>query len=187
MTALREVPHHLTRTSYREHAEGHSEPFLLFFYEFHYRDNKGRLIKTKTLAFATKQDMERLLAAERIFADGTFKIVALPFGLGRGGQLLTLSTLYGDENEERLYPRVFIFLAHKDEALYKLVLEKVLTRGAELLGYPDLTAACKWERVTMDYETGLRNAFLAVGRDLLERELDILGCLFHFVKVGLVY
>jgi len=188
MAALREIPYHLTRTSYLLTAEvedDEAEPFLLFFYEFQYRDAQGRLITTKALAFATKQDMERLFAAERIFVDGTFKIVAMPFGLGRGGQLLTLSTLYGDEDEERLYPRVFIFIAKKHEALYKSVLEKVLNKGADLLGYDDLAAACKWKRVTMDFESGLRNAFVAVGQDLLNRELNILGCLFHFVKVGL--
>ena len=180
MDALRQIPYHLTRTSYDD------EPFLLFFYEFQYRDAQGRLRKTKALAFATKQDMERLLAAERIFVDGTFKIVALPYGLGRGGQLVTISSLYGEENHERLYPRVFIFLEKKLEVLYKSVLKKVLTAGAALVGCADLKAACKWKMVTMDFESGLRNAFLFVGRTLLERDLDILGCLFHYVKVCFV-
>ena len=179
MTDLTAVPHSLTRTTFE------NKPFLLFFHEFEYEDEQGRTRTTKVLAFATRRNLRRLFRAVWIFIDGTFKIVPYPFAHHRGGQLLTINTLYGKTNEERLYPRVYILLAHKHRALYELVLERVLLRGAEVLGIRkrNLPAAVKWERCTSDFESGLRGAVETVAMSILLRRLRVLGCHFHFVKV----
>jgi hypothetical protein len=179
MADLIEVPHSLTRTTFED------KPFLLFFHEFEYMDAKGSMQKTKVLAFATRRNLRRLFRSVWIFIDGTFKIVPFPFAHHRGGQLLTISSLYGRENEERLYPRVYILIAKKHRALYELVLERVLTAGADVLGIRrrNLPTVVKWERFTSDFESGLRGAIQSVAMALLLRQLLALGCHFHFVKV----
>ena len=100
--------------------------------------------------------------------------------------MLTISSLYGNQNEERLYPRVFILIAHKHRALYEHVLKSVLLKGAEVLGIRrrNLPTLVKWERFTGDFESGLRGAVESVGMSILLRRLRALGCHFLFVKVS---
>ena len=179
MRELTEVPYHLTRTTFRD------KPFMFFFYEFEFRDANGCRRRTKVLAFATRKNLRRLFRSIRIFIDGTFKIVPYPFGRYRGGQLLTISSLYGDKNQERLYPRIYILIGSKRQDLYESVIENVLLRGARWLGVArrDLPTVVKWEMFTTDFEPALRNAIQRVCFALLLRWLRALGCHFHFVKV----
>jgi hypothetical protein len=181
MADLTVVPLSLTRTTFGD------DPLLFFFHEFEYVDSTGATRRTKVLAFATKKNLRRLFRSIWIFIDGTFKIVPFPFAEHRGGQLLTISSLYGRENEERLYPRVYILIGHKHTALYELIIERVLYRGAEVLEIRrrDLPTEVKWKRFTSDFESGLRGAIQRVCMSILLRELRALGCHFHFVKVFL--
>lgn len=126
-------------------------PFVLFFIS--YPDEKDNNVNQKLLCLATEDDCRRLCNAERVFADGTFKVVPFPFS-GTSGQLFTLSTLYGTENNEKLYGRVYVLCSHRTAQMYRLLFQKLLEVCQEKFGID--IGSIAWKTFTLDFEEALK-------------------------------
>eukprot|EP00600_Ochromonadales_sp_CCMP1393_P016130 CAMPEP_0175027096 /NCGR_PEP_ID=MMETSP0005-20121125/18147_1 /TAXON_ID=420556 /ORGANISM="Ochromonas sp., Strain CCMP1393" /LENGTH=244 /DNA_ID=CAMNT_0016286351 /DNA_START=119 /DNA_END=853 /DNA_ORIENTATION=+ len=79
-----------------------NERYLLFFSAY---DDPSSDEEKKIICVSSDKDLRALFTAKRVHIDGTFKVVPLPFCGTRGGQLVTISTLFGEQHKDHLYCR----------------------------------------------------------------------------------
>lgn len=127
------------------------QPFVLFFNSYTCERYEST---QKILCFATEQDCRHLCSAERVFMDGTFQIVPFPFD-GRAGQLFTLSTLFGAENTQHLYMRVYVLCSQRTLQMYKVLFEQLFSVFSSRFGIN--TVSIRWKTITCDFEIALRS------------------------------
>ena len=130
----------------------------------------------KVIAFGTLSFIKLLFDAETITADGTFKVVPVPYK-GKKGQLLVLQALHRNV----LVPCVYILLPGKTTGLYTRVMALLLRIAV------DNSWFISWTRVICDFEKALRSAITdAVDASSLYflkfTEFKVQGCWFHFTQ-----
>ena len=125
---------------------------------------KNNIAKTaKIIIWASDFQVNRLRLTRHWYIDGTFTITPTNYY-----QLLTI--VIQDPNTGFIKPALWAVLGSKDEETYyqafKMIQDIVSNSG---------TLNWSLESVTLDFETGLINAFQRIFK-----ETRIIGCLFHF-------
>ncbi len=129
--------------------------------------NNGRFFQcgmnnNDILIFTTQENVNALVNAQVIFMDGTFKTVPQLYK-----QLFVIHDIVG----ERLMPRVYALMAHKDVQSYSAVFQWLnqFARQSQLEIRP--------QTVVSDFESSLHAALL---QDLPDSQNH--GCYFHFTQ-----
>lgn len=96
--------------------------------------------------------------------------------------MLTLSTLYGGDNNEKLYWRVVALIPRKLAHTYSTTIQLIVQRGLEITGRSAESIA--WKYFTMDFELamklGLQQCFYNF--NINGGVVSIRGCSFHYTK-----
>lgn len=114
----------------------------------------------RVLVFCTNKNLDWLQASDHWFCDGTFKSSPTLFE-----QLIVIHGLRFDGNKVTCFPLVYVLAPNCLQRTYSRIL-------AELKSLKPTLAPIS---VMTDFESGLRNAFVAVFPNVTMR-----GCWFHF-------
>lgn len=112
--------------------------------------------------FCTVKNLEMLCRSNKIFMDGTFKIVPNIFK-----QLYTIHGRYLG----KVFPLVYCLLANKQQQTYRRMLNSIKEEGEKR------RLSLKLEEAILDFELGAINAV----KDVFPAS-NIKGCFFHFAQ-----
>lgn len=128
----------------------------------------------KMFVLATDEFLLKLCNSERIYVDGTFKVLPKQFhDIGRGAQLLTI---HAPLNKDKLIPLVYAIIPGKSQEMYVAFLRKIKDHIHNT--FPDTTF--KFQSVMCDFEKALRNAFRSECFNGIQG--TVYGCFFHFAQ-----
>lgn len=156
-------------------SRGDVREFVLFFKAYSCeKDNTTQ----KLLAFSTEEDCYKLINSERVFCDGTFKVVPFPFS-GRAGQLFSLGTLFGEEGSDKYYSRLYVLCSQRTKQMYRLLFRWFFE---SIQGkWNKRPADCKWRLFTMDFEKALQKTISWLNLNFFQtRPIQFHGCHFHY-------
>jgi hypothetical protein len=136
-------------------------PFLLWYEKYTEDDGDNEAM---FMIFGTMADLIHLIQAEHLFADGTHDATPMPFCSGRNarsGQLFTINTLFGLENSQRLYTRLYVLTTRRTERFYRLMYKAIFSVLLDnVQGFQ--SHHLKWRRFSLDFELAHVNALTAV-------------------------
>lgn len=127
--------------------------------------------------FGTPYFLINLMRSKNIFMDGTFKHCPEPFG-----QLFTIHSLLGKNDKRRVIPRLFCLLPSKDEQIYNWLFTRIFQVFHQM--FP--TEQCRWNNITLDFETGLLASLRELFVDhhnLVPHQVQLNGCHFHYCSL----
>jgi len=134
--------------------------FLQWNFQYVYEGRPGRI-----MIFGTSEFLTNLFSRQRVFIDGTFKIVPGPFA-----QLFSFHAFLN--GNKVMIPFLYVFMTHKSKHAYDLMFNYLIGLAH------DNGIDIKWKFFTCDFESGLLPSIMACFGD----EVTIVGCFFHFCQ-----